>query len=97
MRLEVYEPLLSLFELKDVDKASHGKYGTDIIRDTLDKNIKVAKIAKVREKVSNGEEEFENVDDALEDIPEEERLGRIIEDDDDEEDGKGIFPTEEEE
>ena len=64
---------------------------------SLEKNIKVAKIAKVREKISNGEEEFENVDDALEDIPEEERLGRLPVEDDEEEEGKGIFPTEEEE
>jgi DNA gyrase subunit A len=33
--------------------------------------VKVAKIAKVRERISNGEEEFENIDDAMEDIPEE--------------------------
>ena len=64
---------------------------------SLEKNVKVAKIAKVREKISNGEEEFENVDDALEDIPEEERLGRLPVEDDEEEEGKGIFPTEEEE
>jgi DNA gyrase subunit A len=37
----------------------------------LDKGVKVAKIAKVRERISNGEEEFENIDDAMEDIPEE--------------------------
>jgi len=39
----------------------------------LDKDVKVAQIAKVREKVSNGDQEFDNVDDALEDIPEEEQ------------------------
>ena len=39
----------------------------------LDDNVKVAKIAKVREKISNGEEEFENIDDAMEEIPEEEK------------------------
>ena len=38
----------------------------------LDDGMKVAKIAKVREKISNGEEEFENIDDAMEDISEEE-------------------------
>ena len=36
----------------------------------LDEGMKVAKIAKVREKISNGEEEFENIDDAMEDISE---------------------------
>ena len=39
----------------------------------LDDGMKVAKIAKVREKISNGEEEFENIDDAIVDIPEEEK------------------------
>ena len=39
----------------------------------LDDGMKVAKIAKVREKISNGEEEFENIDDAILDIPEEEK------------------------
>ena len=39
----------------------------------LDEGTKVAKIAKVREKISNGEEEFENIDDAMEDVSEEEQ------------------------
>ena len=43
--------------------------------------MKVAKIAKVREKISNGDEEFENIEDAMEDIPEEERYGVHEEDD----------------
>jgi len=34
----------------------------------LDEGVKVARIAKVREKVSNGEQEFDNVEDAMEDI-----------------------------
>ncbi len=35
----------------------------------LDKGVTVAQIAKVREKVSNGDQEFENIDDAMEEIP----------------------------
>ncbi len=38
----------------------------------LAEGTKVAKIAKVREKISNGEEEFENIDDAMEDVSEKE-------------------------
>jgi len=49
----------------------------------LDKDVTVAKIAKVREKVSNGDQEFDNVEDAMEEIPENER-GGIIDDDDEE-------------
>ena len=53
----------------------------------------MAKIAKVREKISNGEEEFENIDDAMEEIPEEEKYN-ILEDYDD---GKELnLPKEEE-
>ena len=39
----------------------------------LDKGVKVAQIAKVRERVSDGSQEFDNPEDAMEDIPEEER------------------------
>ncbi len=35
----------------------------------LDEGVRVAKIAKVREKVSNGEQEFDNIEDAMQDIP----------------------------
>ena len=37
----------------------------------LEKGVKVAQIAKVREKLSNGEQEFDNPDDAIEEMPEE--------------------------
>ena len=38
----------------------------------LEEDVKIAKIAKVREKISDGNQEFENIDDAMEEIPEEE-------------------------
>ncbi len=38
----------------------------------LDKGVTVAQIAKVREKVSDGDQEIENLEDAMEDIPEQE-------------------------
>jgi DNA gyrase subunit A len=37
----------------------------------LDKGVTVAKIAKVREKVSDGDREIDNIEDVTEDIPEE--------------------------
>ena len=37
----------------------------------LDKGVTVAKIAKVREKISDGDKELDNIDDVTEDIPEE--------------------------
>ena len=55
----------------------------------LEKGIKVAKIAKVREKVSNGDQEFENVEDAMEEIEESEAFA--------DEDGKEVMLPKEEE
>ena len=55
----------------------------------LEKGIKVAKIAKVREKVSNGEQEFENVEDAMEEIEESESFA--------DEDGKEVILPKEDE
>lgn len=54
----------------------------------LEKGIKVAKIAKVREKVSNGEQEFENVEDAMEEIEDSEAFA--------DEDGKEVMLPKEE-
>ena len=54
----------------------------------LEKGIKVAKIAKVREKVSNGDQEFENVEDAMEEIEESEAFA--------DEDGKEVMLPKEE-
>ena len=58
----------------------------------LEDGVTVAQIAKVREKISDGVSEFDNVDDALEDIPEQEII-----DDDFDEDEDMIFPKEEDE
>ena len=55
----------------------------------LEKGIKVAKIAKVREKVSNGEQEFENLEDAMEEIEESEAFA--------DEDGKEVILPKEDE
>ena len=55
----------------------------------LEKGIKVAKIAKVREKVSNGEQEFENLEDAMEEIEESESFA--------DEDGKEVMLPKEDE
>ena len=59
----------------------------------LDEGNKVAQIAKVREKVSDGVNEYEDIDEAMEDIPEQ----PVVIDDFDEDDDKLIFPKEEDE
>ncbi len=55
--------------MEDVSTLGRITSGVKLIN--LDKGVTVAQIAKVREKVSDGDHEFENIDDALEEIPEE--------------------------
>ena len=61
-----------IIQLRMEDISTLGRITSGVKMINLEKGIKVAQIAKVREKVSNGEQEFDNVDDALEEIPEEE-------------------------
>ena len=78
--------------MNEISKLKRITSGVKLIN--LDEGTKVARIAKVREKISNGEEEFENIDDAMEEIPEEKKYN-IPEDIDD---GKELnLPREEEE
>ena len=52
----------------EISKYSRITSGVKLIN--LDEGVKVAKIAKVRERVSDGDKEYDNLEDALEDIPE---------------------------
>ena len=69
-----------IIQLRMEDISTLGRITSGVKLINLDDNVTVAKIAKVREKVSDGNQEFENLDDALEDIPEEEK-NRVIVDD----------------
>ena len=69
-----------IIQLRMEDISTLGRITSGVKMINLDEGVKVAKIAKVREKISNGDEEFENIEDAMEDIPEEERYG--VEEDD---------------
>ncbi|MDE6608518.1 MAG: DNA gyrase subunit A [Lachnospiraceae bacterium] len=82
-----------IIQLRMEDISTLGRITSGVKLINLDKGVTVAKIAKVREKVSNGNQEFENIDDALEDIPENEKNPIII---DEKEDEEVILPTEEE-
>ena len=53
--------------------SKYGRITSGVKMINLDEGVKVAQIAKVREKVSNGDQEFENLDDAMETIPDEEK------------------------
>ncbi len=57
--------------MEDVSTLGRNTSGVKLIQ--LEKNNKVARIAKVREKISNGDQEFSDVEEALEEIVEEEQ------------------------
>lgn len=66
-----------MIQLRMEDISTLGRITSGVRMINLGEDVKVAKIAKVREKVSDGNQEYENIDDALEDIPEEERNRKI--------------------
>ena len=55
-----------IIQLRMEDISTLGRITSGVKMINLEKGVKVAQIAKVREKVSNGEQEFENVEDAME-------------------------------
>ena len=61
-----------VIQLRMDDISMLGRITSGVKLINLDNGVKVAKIAKVRERVSNGDQEFENIEDAMEEIPEEE-------------------------
>ena len=81
-----------IIQLRMEDISTLGRITSGVKMINLDNNVKVAKIAKVREKISDGNQEFENIEDAMEDIPEDEKYN--LPDDD----GKEVtLPKEEDE
>ena len=80
-----------IIQLRVEDISILGRITSGVKMINLDKGIKVAQVAKVRERVSDGSQEFENPDDAMDDIPEEERYPGADEEE------NIIFPTETEE
>lgn len=66
-----------IIQLRMQEISTLGRITSGVKMINLDDGVKVAQIAKVREKISNGEQEFENIEDALEDIPEEEKYPNI--------------------
>ena len=62
------EGVIIQIRMQDISVLGRITSGVKLI--DLDDNVKVAKIAKVREKVSDGSQEYDNIDDAMEEIPE---------------------------
>jgi len=60
-----------IIQLRAQDISILGRITSGVKLINLEKGVKVAQIAKVREKISNGLQEFENLEDAMEDLPEE--------------------------
>lgn len=60
-----------IIQLRMQEISTLGRITSGVKMMNLDEGIKIAQIAKVREKISNGEQEFDNVEDALEDIKDE--------------------------
>lgn len=84
-----------IIQLRVQEISTLGRITSGVKMINLDHGVKVAQIAKVREKIFNGDQEFENIEDAMEEIPEEERYPEQFSEDDAEE--NLIFPTEESE
>lgn len=61
-----------IIQLRAQDISVVGRVTSGVKLINLEKGVKVAQIAKVREKISDGEQEFENVEDALEETLQEE-------------------------
>ncbi len=70
-----------IIQLRMEDISTLGRITSGVKMINLDSNVKVAQIAKVREKVSDGNHEFDNVEDAMEDIPKEEKFVNMPNDD----------------
>ncbi len=89
------EGIIIQISMEDVNTLGRVTSGVKVMN--LDEGVKIAKIAKVREKLSDGDQEFETVEDAEEKVKDEPTEGEasiIIDDSDDEE---VTLPVEEEE
>ena len=62
-----------IIQLRMQDISTMGRITSGVKMMDLEEGVKVAKIAKVREKISNGEQEFDNVDDAMLEIQEQDQ------------------------
>ena len=59
-----------IIQLRMDEISKLGRITSGVKMINLDEGVHVAKIAKVREKVSDGNQEYTNLEDAMEDIPE---------------------------
>lgn len=74
----------TIIQLRVAEISKLGRITSGVKLINLDDSVKVAQIAKVRERVSNGDQEFENPDDAMEEITEEDEEVTLPKEEDDE-------------
>lgn len=74
----------TIIQLRVAEISKLGRITSGVKLINLDDGVKVAQIAKVRERVSNGDQEFENPDDAMEEIIEEDEEVTLPKEEDDE-------------
>ena len=74
----------TIIQLRVAEISMLGRITSGVKLINLDDGVKVAQIAKVRERVSNGDQEFENPDDAMEEITEEDEEVTLPKEEDDE-------------
>ena len=74
----------TIIQLRVAEISKLGRITSGVKLINLDNGVKVAQIAKVRERVSNGDQEFENPDDAMEEIAEEDEEVTLPKEEDDE-------------
>ncbi len=59
-----------IIQLRMEDISTLGRITSGVKMMNLDDDVKIAKIAKVREKISDGDQEIDDIDEMLDDIPE---------------------------
>ena len=83
-----------IIQIRMEDVSTYGRITSGVKLINLDENVTVAKIAKVREKVSDGNVEFDDMEEAIEALPEEEAPEKEISEEELLEDSEINFPKE---
>ena len=89
------EGIIIQISMQDVNTLGRITSGVKVMN--LDEGVKIAKIAKVREKLSDGDHEFESIEDAEESVKDDAEEGMVGDFDLDDEDEEVTLPVEEEE
>ena len=89
------EGVIIQLRMEEISKLGRITSGVKMIR--MDQEVKVAKIAKVREKVSDGETEFDDVDEAAAEISEISEMEALEAEAFDDDDKEVTLPKEEDE